>query len=83
MSVRVFGGGVYSYVIDEIILGFNHFKNAYKKIDKSNIGYRFGTGIEMWKFTLDLIYQGVLNSGSKDFNSKVNSFNLSIGYFIL
>jgi hypothetical protein len=76
MSVRVFGGGVYSYVIDEIILGFNHFKNAYKKIDKSNIGYRFGAGIEMWKFTLDLICQGVLNSGSKD-------FNLSIGYFIL
>lgn len=83
MNVRVFGGGVCSYVIDESISGFNHFKNAYKKFDKSNIGYQVGAGIEMWKFTVDLIYQGGLNNVSKDFNSKVNSFSLSIGYFIL
>jgi hypothetical protein len=83
MSVRVFGGGVYSCVIDESISGFNHFKNAYKNFDKSNIGYQVGAGIDMWKFTVDLIYQGGLNNVSKDFNSKVNSFSLSIGYFIL
>lgn len=83
MNVRVFGGGVYSYVIDESISGFNHFKNAYKKFDKYNIGYQVGAGIEMWKFTVDLIYQGGLNNVSKGFNSKINSFSLSIGYFIL
>jgi hypothetical protein len=83
IDLRVFGGGVYSHVIDESISRFNHFKNAYKKFDKSNIGYEVGAGIDIWKFTVDLIYQGGLNNISKDFNSKVNSFSLSIGYFIL
>lgn len=82
MNVRVFGGGVYSYVIDGSVSGLDQFKNAYKKFDKSNFGYQVGAGIEMWKFTVDLVYQGSLSNISKDFNSKVNTFNLSIGYFI-
>lgn len=83
INARVFGGGFYSYVIDESISGFNHFKNAYKKLYKSNIEYQVGAGIDMLKFTIDLIYQRGLNKVSKDFNSKINSFSLSIGYFIL
>lgn len=83
LNVRVFGGGVYSYVIDEDVTSFNQLKDSYKKFDKSNIGYQVGAGVEMWKFTLDFTYQGGLNNISKDFNSKVSSFNVSIGYFIL
>jgi hypothetical protein len=83
MDMRVFGGGAYSYVFDESISGSNPFKNENKKFNKSNIGYQIGAGIDIWKFTLDLIYQGGLNNVCKDFNSKANSFSLSIGYFIL
>ncbi|WP_337967038.1 porin family protein [uncultured Flavobacterium sp.] len=82
LNVRVFGGGVYSYVLDENISSLNQLKNSYTKFNKSNIGYQVGAGVEMWKFTLDLVYQGGLNNISKDFNSKTNSFNVSVGYFI-
>jgi hypothetical protein len=83
LNVRVFGGGVYSYVLDENFSSLNQLKDSYKKFDKSNIGYQVGAGIEMWKFTVDLIYQGGLNNVSKEFNSKPNSFNISVGYFFL
>ncbi|MCV9926463.1 PorT family protein [Flavobacterium sp. LS1R49] len=83
LNVRVFGGGVYSYVIDENVTSLNQLKDSFGKFNKSNIGYQVGAGVEMWKFTLDFTYQGGLNNISKDFNSKVSSFNVSIGYFIL
>lgn len=83
LNVRVFGGGVYSYVLDENFSSVNQLKDSYKKFDKSNIGYQVGAGIEMWKFTVDLTYQGGLNNFSKEFNSKSNSFNISVGYFFL
>ncbi|MCC9066683.1 porin family protein [Flavobacterium piscisymbiosum] len=83
LNVRVFGGGVYSYVLDENFSSLNQLKDSYKKFDKSNIGYQVGAGIEMWKFTVDFIYQGGLNNVSKQFSSKPNSFNVSVGYFFL
>jgi hypothetical protein len=82
LNVRVFGGGVYSYVLDENFSSLNQLKASYGKFDKSNIGYQIGAGIEMWKFTLDVTYQGGLNNLSKEFSSKPNSFNVSVGYFI-
>lgn len=82
LNVRVFGGGVYSYVLDENISSLNQLKNSYKKFDKSNISYQVGAGVEMWKFTLDFTYQGGLNNVSKEFSSKPNSFNVGVGYFI-
>lgn len=83
LNVRVFGGGVYSYVLDENFSSLNQLKDSYKKFDKSNIGYQIGAGIEMWKFTVDVIYQGGLNNVSKSFNSKPNSFSIGVGYFFL
>lgn len=82
LNVRVFGGGVYSYVLDENISSLNQLKNSYNKFDKSNISYQVGAGVEMWKFTLDFTYQGGLNNVSKEFSSKPNSFNIGVGYFI-
>lgn len=83
LNVRVFGGGVYSYILDENFSSLNQLKNAYTKFDKFNIGYQVGAGVEVWKFTIDLTYQGGLNNVSKDFNSKPNSFNVGVGYFFL
>lgn len=83
LNVRVFGGGIYSYVLDENFSSLNQLQDSYKKFDKSNIGYQVGAGVEMWKFTVDLTYQGGLNNVSKNFSSKPNSFNISVGYFFL
>ena len=83
LNVRVFAGGVYSYVLDENFSSLNQLKNSYSKFDKSNIGYQVGAGIEMWKFTVDFTYQGGLNNVSKSFSSKPNSFNIGVGYFFL
>lgn len=83
INVRVFGGGVYSYVLDENFSSLNQLKNSYSKFDRSNIGYQVGTGVEMWKFTVDFIYQGGLNNVNKNFSSRPNSFNVSVGYFFL
>ena len=83
LNVRVFGGGVYSYVLDENFSSLNQLKTAYTKFDKSNIGYQVGAGVEFWKFTLDFTYQGGLNNVSKSFSSKPNSFNVGVGYFFL
>ncbi|MBS7233313.1 PorT family protein [Flavobacterium psychroterrae] len=83
LNVRIFGGGVYSYVLDENFSSVDQLKNSYTKFNKSNIGYQIGAGVEMWKFTVDVIYQGGLNNVSKDFSSKPNSFNVSVGYFFL
>ncbi|WP_017495121.1 porin family protein [Flavobacterium sp. WG21] len=82
LNVRVFGGGVYSYVLDENISSVSQLKTAYGKFNKSNIGYQVGAGIEISKFTLDVTYQGGLNNLSKEFSSKPNSFNIGVGYFI-
>lgn len=82
LNVRVFGGGVYSYVFDENFSSFNQLKTIDAKFNKSNIGYQVGAGVEVWKFTLDVSYQGGLNNVSKEFSSKPNSFNVSVGYFI-
>ncbi|WP_264553753.1 porin family protein [Flavobacterium sp. N2038] len=83
LNVRVFAGGVYSYVLDENFSSLNQLKNAYNTFDKSNIGYQVGAGVEFWKFTVDFTYQGGLNNVSKNFNSKPNSFNIGVGYFFL
>jgi hypothetical protein len=83
LNVRVFAGGVYSYVLDENFSSLNQLKDAYKKFDKFNIGYQVGAGVEVWKFTVDFTYQGGLNNVSKNFNSKPNSFNVGVGYFFL
>jgi opacity protein-like surface antigen len=83
LNVRVFGGGVYSYVLDENFSSLNQLKDSYRKFDKSNIGYQVGTGVEVGKITIDLTYQGGLNNVNKNFNSKPNSFTVGVGYFFL
>jgi len=61
-------------------------------INSVNWYIQAGLGVDLWKFTLDLRYQGGLNqvissveSGGKtwDFSSKNNVFQLSLGFKIL
>lgn len=80
LNVRVFGGGVCSYVLDENLSSLNQLKENYTKF---NFGYQVGAGVEFWKFTVDLTYQGGINNVNKNFNSKPNSFNIGVGYFFL
>lgn len=83
LNVRVFGGGVYSYVMDDNISILNNVNNSYREFDKSNVGYQVGAGVDISRFTIDLRYEGGLNNLSKDFKSKPNSFSLSLGYFFI
>ncbi len=83
VNVRVFGGGVYSYVMDDNVSILNNVQHSYRKFDKSNIGYLVGTGLDVGNFSVDLRYEGGLSNLSKDFKSKSNTFNVSVGYFFL
>ncbi|MFH6995788.1 porin family protein [Flavobacterium sp. FlaQc-48] len=83
LNIRLFGGGVYSYTLDENFSSLNPLKNTDTKFDKFNIGYQVGAGVEVWKFTIDFTYQGGLNNVNKNFSSKPNSFNVGVGYFFL
>ncbi|WP_413513175.1 porin family protein [Myroides odoratus] len=81
-NVRIFGGGVYSVVLNNSI-SKNEVGNAFKDFDKSNIGYRVGAGVDILKFTVDVSYDGGLNNVSKDFKSKPNTWFVAVGYKFL
>lgn len=82
LNVRIFGGGVYSYTISEKASLFKQINNSFNKFDKSNIGYQVGAGIDVGKLTFDLRYEGGLSSVSKQFKSRPNSFQASVGFMI-
>ncbi|SHG64604.1 porin family protein [Pedobacter caeni] len=82
LNVRIFGGGVYSYTISEKASLFKQIDNSFNKFDKSNIGYQVGAGIDVGKLTFDLRYEGGLSSVSKQFKSRPNSFQASVGFMI-
>jgi hypothetical protein len=82
LNVRIFGGGVYSYTINDKASLFKQVDNSFKKFDKSNIGYQVGAGIDVGKLTFDLRYEGGLSSVSKQFKSRPNSFQASVGIMI-
>ncbi|MGG5507304.1 MULTISPECIES: porin family protein [unclassified Myroides] len=80
-NVRVFGGGVYSVVLNN--LSKSSVDNAFNEFDKSNIGYRVGAGVDVLKFTFDVSYDGGLSNVSKDFSSKPNTWFIAVGYKFL
>ena len=82
LNVRIFGGGVYSYTISEKSSLFKQINSSFNKFDKSNIGYQVGAGIDVGKLTFDLRYEGGLSSVSKQFKSRPNSFQASVGFMI-
>jgi len=81
-NVRVFAGGVYSYAFNNNASASQALQEGFKKFDKSNIGVTGGVGLDYKNFTVDLRYETVLTSISKEFKSKPHSFSLGIGYFL-
>ncbi|MBB1149539.1 PorT family protein [Myroides sp. NP-2] len=80
-NLRVFGGGVYTAVLNNLSKGA--VDNAFNEFDKSNIGYRVGAGVDILKFTVDVSYDGGLSNISKDFSSKPNTWFIAVGYKFL
>lgn len=80
-NVRLFGGGVYSVVLNNLSKGA--VDDAFNEFDKSNIGYRVGAGVDILKFTVDVSYDGGLSNISKSFSSKPNTWFISVGYKFL
>ncbi|MGG5576089.1 porin family protein [Myroides sp. C15-4] len=80
-NVRLFGGGVYSVVLNNLSKGA--VDEAFNEFDKSNIGYRVGAGVDILKFTVDVSYDGGLSNISKSFSSKPNTWFIAVGYKFL
>ncbi len=81
-TFRIFGGGVYSYVLNDKASILKQVSQSFQKFDKSNIGYQAGVGVDMGRLTLDLKYEGALTNISKEFKARPNSFQASLGFMI-
>jgi opacity protein-like surface antigen len=81
-TLRIFGGGVYSYVLKDKASILKQVSESFKEFDKSNIGYQAGAGVDIGRLTFDLKYEGSLTKISKEFNARPNSFHASIGFMI-
>lgn len=82
LSLRVFGGGVYSYILNDKARILREVKESFKKFDKSNIGYVAGVGVDLGKITIDLSAQGSLTKMSSDFKSRPLTFQATVGFMI-
>lgn len=82
LGLRIFGGGVYSYVINDKTSILKEVSQSFQKFDKSNIGYQAGAGVDIGRVSFDLKYEGALTNISKDFKSRPGSFQASIGLMI-
>lgn len=82
VALRIFGGGVYTYVLNDKASLLKQLSQSFQKFDRSNIGYQVGAGVDLGRFNLDLKYEGALTNFSKEFKAKPNSFQASIGFMI-
>ncbi|MET4138036.1 porin family protein [Pedobacter sp. UYP1] len=82
LSLRVFGGGVYSYILNDKAHILQEVKESFKKFGKSNIGYVAGVGVDLGKITFDLSAQGSLTKMSSDFKSRPLTFQATVGFMI-
>lgn len=82
VNVRIFGGGVYNYMIQDNF-STAAVGDAFKDFNKSNLGYRFGAGVDLGKLTVDLSYDGGFKDISKNYETKPKTFMVSAGFFIL
>ena len=82
VALRIFGGGVYSYVLNDKTSVLKEVSQSFQRFDRSNIGYQAGAGVDLGRFSFDLKYEGALTNISKEFKEKPNSFQASIGFMI-
>lgn len=81
-QLRAFGGGLYSNTINNDF-SKESIKGFFNDFDKSNIGYRVGLGVDVYKFTVDASYDGGLSDMSNSYKSKPSSITVTVGYFFL
>ncbi|WP_316820739.1 porin family protein [Pedobacter gandavensis] len=82
MNLRIFGGAVYSYTLNDKSSIFKQINPAFREFNKSNVGYQAGAGIDVGKLTFDLRYEGALTDIDKTFKSRPKSFQASVGFLI-
>lgn len=82
INFRVFGGGVYSYVLKERTSMLKQLSESFRGFDRSNVGYQAGLGVDFGRLSFDLKYEGALTNISDKFKAKPNSFQASIGFAI-
>lgn len=83
VKVHVFGGAVYSHLINDKLTFKENIKTVDTNFNKSNIKAKLGVGVDIGKFTVDLAYSRGLNNLSKDFKSKSNNVNIGVSYYFL
>jgi hypothetical protein len=82
VTLRIFGGGVYTYVLNDKTSVLKQVSQSFQKFDKFNIGYQAGAGLDFGRLSFDMKYEGALTNISKEFKSRPNSFQASIGFMI-
>jgi opacity protein-like surface antigen len=82
VTLRVFGGGVYSYVLKEKASILKQVSESFQEFDKSNIGYQAGAGVDFGRLSFDLKYEGALTNISQEFKSRPSTYHASIGFMI-
>jgi opacity protein-like surface antigen len=82
VTLRIFGGGVYSHTLNEKASILKQVSQSFDKFDKSNIGYQAGAGVDIGRLTFDMKYEGALTSISNQFKARPNTFHASIGFMI-
>ncbi|MEK6494630.1 outer membrane beta-barrel protein [Myroides odoratimimus] len=84
VSVRGFAGGVYTNTFDDKFSGSKINETVkFDNFDKNNIGYRLGVGVDVFKFTLDVSYDGSFSKTNKEIGSKPNTWMVSLGFFFI
>lgn len=81
-TFRIFGGGVYSYVVNDKATLLNQVSQSFQKFDKSNVGFQAGVGADIGRLTLDLKYKGALTNISSDFKARPTSIQASVGIML-
>lgn len=85
-NFRLMAGPMYSYVLDKDQKISQNVKNAYQNFGNyrnSTLGYQAGAGVDVFKFSVDLRYEGGLTEINPAFGQRQNVWHLSLGYKFL
>jgi hypothetical protein len=79
-NLRVFGGPVYTRVINERVNDLKLLDPSTYHFSKENLGYQTGGGIDIGKLTFDVRYQSSFNEINKPFNQRSSIVHTSLGF---
>lgn len=86
-NIRIMGGPVASFIVDDEIKGIGDVEESIEKIKLKDAiwGLQLGAGVDVMMFTLDIRYEIGLNdiSDTEGLDLKSNTFQVSLGWKIL